>query len=113
MVSIEIPEEIYRVLLEAARRKGKTVEQLIVDSVVNELDRESRIQVYRRLYEKYLRDAEELYRKGDYAQACEKYWGAVAALLSIVGEKEGLPHYTHRDLRDIAEHLTEKNRRPE
>jgi hypothetical protein len=67
-----------------------------------------RVELYLRLQEKLLRDAEELNSKGDLVQASEKYWGAVSSLLNAVGERENLPHYTHRDLKEIAIHLTEK-----
>ena len=51
--------------------------------------------------------------KGDLVQASEKYWGAVTALLNAVGEVEGLPHYAHRDLKEITIHLSEKEGDPE
>ncbi len=67
-----------------------------------------------KLHGDYLRVAEELYAKGDLVQASEKYWGAVTALLNIVGEKLGMPpHYSHRDLREIASYLTEVTHDPE
>ncbi|MBS7638461.1 hypothetical protein KEJ49_06240 [Candidatus Bathyarchaeota archaeon] len=55
-----------------------------------------------------MREAEEFNSKGDLVQASEKYWGAAAALLNAVGEGLGLPHYTHRDPKEIAIHLTER-----
>ncbi|RFA99367.1 PaREP1 family protein, partial [Pyrobaculum aerophilum] len=60
---------------------------------------------YLALYEKYLREAESLYEKGDLAQAGEKYWGAVTALLNAIAEKRGMPHYSHRDYAVIIETL--------
>ncbi|MHA1595222.1 MAG: PaREP1 family protein [Candidatus Baldrarchaeia archaeon] len=69
--------------------------------------------MYKKLHEKYLQEAEDLYRKNDLPQAGEKYWGSLIALLNVVGEKEKLPHYTHRDLREIAEFLTKKTNDPE
>ena len=113
MTSIEVSREIYELLTEIARRKGKSVEEIVVESIARDLDPRARIEVYIKLYEKYLREAEELYSKGDLAQAGEKYWGALTALLNVVAEREGLPHYTHRDLREIVEYLTEKTRDPD
>jgi hypothetical protein len=43
-----------------------------------------------RLHERYLREAEELYASGDLAQAGEKYWGAVTALINAIAERRGL-----------------------
>ncbi|WP_333638825.1 PaREP1 family protein [Pyrobaculum aerophilum] len=56
-------------------------------------------------HEKYLREAESLYEIGDLAQAGEKYWGAVTALLNAIAEKRGMPHYSHRDYAVIIEAL--------
>lgn len=105
---IKVSKDIYELLTLIAQRKGKSVEELILESIVKELDPRTRFEVYLKLHEKYLREAEELYGKGDLVQAGEKYWGALVSLLNIIGEKEDLPHYTHRDLRDIVEFLTEK-----
>ena len=65
-----------------------------------------------KLHEKYLKDAEELYAKGDLAQAGEKYWSAVTALLNAIGEKRGWSHYTHRDYAEIVERLSEELKEP-
>ena len=113
MEVIEVSKEVYELLVKIARRKGKSVEEVIVESIAKDLDPRVRVEVYVKLHEKYLREAEELYSKGDLVQASEKYWGALTALLSVIGEKEGLPHYTHRDLRDIIEFLVEKTQDPE
>jgi len=42
---------------------------------------------YKRLNEKYLRDAEELLKKGDYSQASEKLWGAAAEMVKAAAKK--------------------------
>ena len=113
MSIIKVTRDIYELLLVIARRKGKSIEELILESVIKELDPRMRLEAYRKLHEKYFREAEELYEKGDLVQAGEKYWGALVSLLNIIGEKENLPHYTHRDLREIVEFLTEKTNDPE
>lgn len=73
------------------------------------LDPPSRVDLYLKLHEEYLAKAEELYAKGDLPQAGEKYWGAVAALLSAVAEKRGLPHYSHRDYDELIDLLYEES----
>jgi len=113
VVSIEVPNEVYELLVEIARRKGKSIEEVILESIIRDLDPKTRIEVYTKLHEKYLKEAEELYSRNDIVQAGEKYWGALTSLLNIIGEREGLPHYTHRDLRDIIEFLTMRGRDPE
>jgi len=112
-VTIELPPEVAELIKSVAARRGKSVEQLVVDAVVSELDPEARVEAYLKLAEKYLAEAEELYAKGDLAQAGEKYWGAVTALLSATAERRGMPHYTHRDFWDIVEVLVEESGNPE
>jgi len=41
-----------------------------------------------KLHKRYLRNAKELYIKGNLTQASKKYWGAVTAPLNTIGEKE-------------------------
>ena len=112
MRSIKVPEEVYELISAIARRKAKSVEEVILEYVTKDVDPSVRIEVYTKLHEKYLKDAEELYAKGDLAQAGEKYWGAVTALLNAVGEKRGWSHYTHRDYAEIVERLSEELKQP-
>jgi len=53
---------------------------------------------YARLNGKYLRDAEELLRKKDYAQASEKLWGACAEVIKAVAAKRDKQLGTHRSI---------------
>ena len=111
--TIEIPKEIYEILRQEARKRGRTIEDLIIDLILKTADPPARIKAYKKLHEKYLEEAQKYLRKGDLVQASEKYWGAVTALLNAIGEKEGLPHYTHRDLKEISLYLTKKKKDPE
>jgi len=113
LTNTEISKEIYELLIKIARKRGVTVNELILECISKNVDPKVKIEIYTKLHEKYLREAEELYNKGNIVQACEKYWGALTTLLSIIAEKEGLPHYSHRDLRDVIEFLTEKTNDPE
>ena len=112
-VSVEIPAKLYELIRRRAEREGKLPEEIIVEAFLEHVDPESRVKVYLELHEKYLRDAEGLSSEGDIVQASEKYWGAVAALLGVIGEREGLPHYTHRDLVEVIEHIALKTSDPE
>ena len=62
------------------------------------LPQRSRQAVYLRLNGKYLREAEELLAKRDYAQASEKLWGAVAETIKALAAKRALQLGTHRSL---------------
>lgn len=60
---------------------------------------------YARLNGKYLKDAEELLRKKDYAQASEKLWGACAEVIKAVAAKRGKALGTHRSIGEFVTKL--------
>ncbi|WP_054853579.1 PaREP1 family protein [Vulcanisaeta distributa] len=77
---------------------GRDIEEFIIDIVTERLDPPRKFEVYLKLSEDYLKAADELYNKGDLAQAGEKYWGgAVTALLNAIAEQRDWEHYSHRD----------------
>ena len=112
MRKVEIPEEVYELVSAIAKRRAKSVEEVILECIIRDVDPGVRVEVYMKLHERYLRDAEELYAKGDLVQAGEKYWGAVTALLNVIGERRGWSHYTHRDYAEIVERLSEELKEP-
>jgi hypothetical protein len=87
--SSEVSEEVFALVTVVAKRKGKTVDELILEYVAKDVDPGVRIEVYMKLHERYLREAEELYASGDSTQAGEKYWGAVTALINTIEERRG------------------------
>ena len=113
MITIEIPERVYEILKTIAKRRGKSINELVLESIVKEFDSKTRIEVYLELHNKYLKEAEELYGKGELAQSSEKYWRAVVSLLSAIAEIKGLPHYSHRDFWEVIEIIVEETKNPE
>lgn len=87
---------------------GRDLGEFLVELLVARLDPPERVEVYLKLHEKYLGEAEELYAGGDLLQAGEKYWGAVAALLNAIAERRGLPHFSHRDYAVLVDRLFEE-----
>ncbi len=71
------------------------MEAFLLELLAAKLDPQERAEVYLKLHERCLQEAESLCE--GLAQAGERYWGAVAALLYAVAEKRGMPHYSHRD----------------
>lgn len=53
---------------------------------------------YASLAEKYLRDGEHLLAEGDYPQASEKYWGAIATMVKVIASSRKWRHASHRDI---------------
>ena len=53
----------------------------------------------------FLENAGRELDKGDWPQASEKVWGAVAHALKAIGEKRGWDHMNHMNVKDIGFHL--------
>jgi|GEM_PF-1655129 PaREP1/PaREP8 domain containing family protein len=66
-IMINIPDELYEVLIEVAKRLGTSVEVIIIKSLIEKLDPRERVEVYTKLHGKYLKEAEELAARGDIA----------------------------------------------
>ena len=93
---------------EALAAGDKDIEEFLVELLSARLDPPERVQLYLKLHEKYLREAEDLYARGDLLQAGEKYWGAATALLNAIAERRGWEHYSHRDYNVIIRRLYEE-----
>ncbi|MGC9052235.1 PaREP1 family protein, partial [Pyrobaculum sp.] len=105
-MAVTISPPVAEVLKKAAG--DKDLEEFLLTLVAERLDPPERVEAYLKLHEKYLREAEELYQRGDLVQAGEKYWGAVAALLNAIAEKRGWEHHSHRDYAVAVERLYEE-----
>lgn len=68
----------------------------------------SRTQNYLRLNGKYLKDAEGLLSKGDYAQASEKFWGAAAEIVKAVASKRGVKIMAHKSIEAFVSKLDDE-----
>jgi len=100
-------------LAREARKRGLSIEALLALLLANDMPRRERVAFYVKLHEALLAEADEHYHRGDLAQAGEKLWGAVTALLSAIGELKGLPHFSHCDFIDIIEALVKETGDPE
>jgi len=103
---IAIPERMEKRIREEARKRDLSEEELILNAVYEflKLDPESRIEIHLSLSDKYLREAEDLIKKGDHLQASEKGWGAASQLVKAVAAKRGEELRSHGELhRFVAE----------
>jgi uncharacterized protein (UPF0332 family) len=109
---IVLPKKIERKLKEEAERTGVSEEELVLEALskaLNEpLDPEARLEVHLKLSEKYMREAEDLLAKGDYAQASEKAWGAAAQIVKALAAREGKEIRSHASLWEYVDELAEK-----
>ena len=99
------PEKMEKRIREEAKKKDLS-EELILNAVYEflKLDPESRIEIHLSLSDKYLREAEDLIKKGDYVQASEKAWGAASQVVKAVAAKRGEELRSHGELhRFVAE----------
>ena len=65
-------------------------------------------ELYLRLSEKLLAEAEELLRRGDYIQASEKAWSAATHVVKALAVKEGRKLESHSDLWRFVSELATK-----
>jgi len=112
-MEIEITDALANMLLRKAEERGVAIDEYLLYLASVDLNVDERVELYLKLYEKYLREAEEYTEKGDIVQAGEKYWGAVTTLLCGIAEQRGWRHYHHRDYSDIIENLAEELKDPE
>lgn len=78
--AIYIPEKVVNILEKEARKIGLSLSEFLINSIAENLDPITRVEVYIGLHRKYLEEAKKLSDKGNLEQASEKYWGL-------------LPHY--------------------
>lgn len=64
---------------------------------------------HQEICEQFLAHAEEEYRRGDHLQAAEKAWGAFAHCVNSIAIGKGWRVGTHRQLRDNAKRLIDRD----
>ena len=88
-----LPRRIEEKLREEAEKTGASIEEVALDAlyrgISEKVDPTERMELYVRLSEKYLRDAEEFLAKGDYVQASKKLWGAASLMVKAVAASRG------------------------
>ena len=116
-VAVSPAKKVEEALRREAEKSGSSVEEL-VNEILSEalgapLDPRDRAELHLELCEKYLREAEELLSKGDYAQASEKGWGAAAQIVKALAAREGKTLRSHRELWEFAGELADRLGDPE
>ena len=96
------------IISEIARKKGLDPELYLADLISRGLDSRGRVDLYLRIHEELLGEADREYAVNNLVQASEKYWGAVAALLNAIGELRSWERHSHRDYAVIIERLADE-----
>ena len=112
-----LPNRIEKKLREECEKTGMSIEELVLEALykgLNEkLDPSDKVEVYMKLSEKYLKDADELLAKKDYIQASEKMWGAAALMVKAVAASRGITILSHGELFSFVRKLGEEENKPE
>ena len=112
-----LPNRIEKKLREECEKTGMSIEELVLEALykgLNEkLDPSDTVEVYMKLSEEYLKDADELLAKKDYIQASEKLWGAAALMVKSVAASRGITILSHGDLFSFVRKLGEEENKPE
>jgi len=108
-MEIILPERVKRKIIEESKRRGINLEEYIAEIIVDHVSQnpEDKVELYLKLCEKYLKDAEDMLRKGDSIQASEKMWGAAATCVKAVALKlKGLRLTSHGELWEFINELS-------
>lgn len=103
---VRLPRSLLEKLVKAAEASGVSLEELLVDRLVEALDPRDRAEAYWAMAEEYLREAREELEKGNLRQASEKIWGAAAlAVKALAYEREGRRLSSHGELWEYVDRL--------
>jgi hypothetical protein len=101
-LELVLPKRIEERLEEESRRTGASEEELIVEALSKvfgePLNPETRVEIHLKLSEKYMMEAEEFLRKGDFVQASEKTWRAASQIVKALAAREGRELRSHGEL---------------
>jgi hypothetical protein len=99
-----LPKKIEKKLKEEAEKKGISEEEIIVEAISKALDEpldpDELVEVHLKLLEKYMNEAEDFLKKGDYVQASKKVWKAAAQAVKALAAKDGREIRSHRELNE-------------
>lgn len=99
MAEVALPKVIVEELRERASRAGVTVEEYLLDMLMEGVDPVEGAGKYLEGAEELLEQAREELEKGDLRQASEKIWGACAlAVKAHALTRRGVKLESHRDL---------------
>jgi uncharacterized protein (UPF0332 family) len=77
------------------------------------IDPLDKVEMYVKLSEKYLGEADDFLAKGNYVQASEKLWGSAALMVKAVAASRGITISSHGELFSFVRKLGEEEGEPE
>lgn len=116
-LTLTLPKKIEIKLRKESEKSGISIEEMALEALckgLNEkMDPLDRAELYEKLSEKYIKEADELLAKGDYIQASEKLWGAAALMVKAVAASQGILISSHGELFSFVRKLGEEKKNPE
>ena len=113
MAVLDIPDQLIEILKAKAEGEDEPIESFLTNVLLDYLDignPDSRAEVYRRLSDKFLKDAEEFFKEGDLVQASEKAWGASAQRAKAAAAERGMGIRSHGGLHRFVDSLADEMR---
>ena len=110
-IEIYLPEKVLKEVEKVSRREDALPEEIVSRAVIEYLklnDPETKAELHENLCKKFLNDAEELLKKGDYVQASEKAWGAASQMVKAVAAKNGLELRSHGELHKFVSKISKE-----
>lgn len=99
MAVITVPDILINRLRKASEEQGISVEEFMVEKLSEDLNPKSRAEIYWKMAEEYLEQADGELKKGDLKQASEKIWDAAAlGVKALAYAREGERLKSHGDL---------------
>jgi len=109
VTTISLPDALARRLAEEAKRRGVSLEELVLDELSELMDPAERSRAYWEAAERLLAQAEGELAGGDLRQASEKIWGAAAlAVKAVAWAREGRRLASHGELWSFVDELARK-----
>jgi hypothetical protein len=111
VITIALPKKALEALERRSTAEGRAVEELVGEAIFKQLgiaDPEAKAELYLKLCEKYVREAEEFLEKKDYVQASEKAWGAASQMVKALAAREGRELRSHAALWEYVDGLAER-----
>ena len=110
-IEIHLSEKVLKEVEKVSRREDALPEEIVSRAVIEYLklnDPETKAELHENLCKKFLNDAEELLKKGDYVQASEKAWGAASQMVKAVAAKNGLELRSHGELHKFVSKISKE-----
>jgi len=107
--TLTLQRRIAERLKQEAEKQGASPEELIIETLLRDLDPVNRAKEYIEAADDLLDQAREEVRRGDFRQAAEKLWGAAAlAVKAYASWRDGKRLTSHRELWIYSRKLVEE-----